>query len=626
MCIRDSSGAGVDLQAQATLVTLKSNILAGNGLGISGDPGSVLDGALNNFFDNTSDYLGVSASPGDFVADPLLVDPGLLNFHLQLASPCRDAGVSAPEFNDKDGSRNDIGADGGPGGAQDLLAPLAAMIVSPAQGPAPLDVTLDGTGSSDEWGIAHYSWDLDISDGIQEDVAGAVASATYPAVSSYTLTLTVTDNSGMTAQTTQQIDVGNGLPTGSGLATPHAGTAPLNVQLSGQGDDPDGGPLTWSWDFDGDGLEDSSLQNPTYDYISGTAPGAYRSVLTVTDDEGAAASDVVPVTITEETVLASTLAFPGTAGTVEVTDPSSPLFGMIVEFPANACSEKTVLTINGVASPASAPLQYVNAMAQVGPAGMVFSQPVTITMPLPPGTNTSQDLEALVYDAASGTWKRTGITNLGVVAGSPAMFRFTATRGASYAIAGEILPSAQFTQSQVSVSENGGSVTVVLQLDESVQPGNPATVGFATANDTARVGQDFEFASGSLVYAAGETQKTVTVPLVNDATDEPQETFRIVITTVEGGTTGATSIVTVSIADDDAPDTPQTTPPDNTPPTDPPGDGVSNVPSGCAGIELPSGKMGPPPPEMLAAVCLLLMFALQRGMGTRQRVPVRARG
>jgi predicted outer membrane repeat protein len=38
------------------------------------------------------------------------------DFHLQESSPCKDAGNLSPEFNDWDGSRNDQGAYGGPGG------------------------------------------------------------------------------------------------------------------------------------------------------------------------------------------------------------------------------------------------------------------------------------------------------------------------------------------------------------------------------------------------------------------------------------------------------------------------------------------------------------------------------
>lgn len=51
--------------------------------------------------------------PGNIDADPLFIDPEAGNYHLQTASPCRDAGH--PRLLDADGSRSDIGACGGEG-------------------------------------------------------------------------------------------------------------------------------------------------------------------------------------------------------------------------------------------------------------------------------------------------------------------------------------------------------------------------------------------------------------------------------------------------------------------------------------------------------------------------------
>jgi hypothetical protein len=51
---------------------------------------------------------------GNIDADPLFL--GNSDFHLQPGSPCIDAGNPDPQYNDNDGSRNDMGAYGGPGG------------------------------------------------------------------------------------------------------------------------------------------------------------------------------------------------------------------------------------------------------------------------------------------------------------------------------------------------------------------------------------------------------------------------------------------------------------------------------------------------------------------------------
>jgi cytochrome c len=84
-------------------------------------------------------------------------------------------------------------------------------------------------------------------------------------------------------------------PIAKGTATPSAGLAPLTVQFSSAGsNDPEGTPITYAWDFDGDGTTDSTQPNPTYTY---TVNGSYSAKLTVTDAGGLTGIDNVPVVV-----------------------------------------------------------------------------------------------------------------------------------------------------------------------------------------------------------------------------------------------------------------------------------------------------------------------------------------
>ena len=76
-------------------------------------------------------------------------------------------------------------------------------------------------------------------------------------------------------------------------ASPTSGFGPLQVAFNVSATDADGDALTYSWDFDGDGTEDSTVEDPSHTY---TAPGVYEAEVTVSDGE-AERSQTVTVTV-----------------------------------------------------------------------------------------------------------------------------------------------------------------------------------------------------------------------------------------------------------------------------------------------------------------------------------------
>ena len=69
-------------------------------------------------------------------------------------------------------------------------------------------------------------------------------------------------------------------PAADFTATPTSGDAPLAVQFT---DASSGDPTSWAWDFENDGVIDSTEQNPSFTY---TAAGTYSVNLTVTNGAG----------------------------------------------------------------------------------------------------------------------------------------------------------------------------------------------------------------------------------------------------------------------------------------------------------------------------------------------------
>ncbi len=64
------------------------------------------------------------------------------------------------------------------------------------------------------------------------------------------------------------------------------------------------------------------------------------------------------------------------------------------------------------------------------------------------------------------------------------------------------------------------------------------TVDYATRDGTAKAGEDYTAQSGTLTFAPGDTEKTVGIPILDDALDEGAETFTLRLTNANGARIG----------------------------------------------------------------------------------------
>ncbi len=90
-----------------------------------------------------------------------------------------------------------------------------------------------------------------------------------------------THGSGSTVYRVNYVGNNNQPPEAVASSDVDSGPVPLTVHFSSQGSsDFEKQPLTYAWDFQGDGIVDSTAANPTFAYMQ---PGAYKAKLTVSD-------------------------------------------------------------------------------------------------------------------------------------------------------------------------------------------------------------------------------------------------------------------------------------------------------------------------------------------------------
>jgi hypothetical protein len=158
-------------------------------------------------------------------------------------------------------------------------------------------VTLDGTGSADPEGdTLTYVWSL----GGAQIATGPTPTVGPFAAGSHSVTLTVTDPLGAGASDSMVLTVVNRAPVAS--AGPDLTIQTLEtVTLDGSGSsDPEGGALTYVWSLGGTQI--ATGPTPT---VGPFDDGSHTISLTVTDPEGAAASDTMVLTVLNRSPVAN---------------------------------------------------------------------------------------------------------------------------------------------------------------------------------------------------------------------------------------------------------------------------------------------------------------------------------
>jgi surface-anchored protein len=127
----------------------------------------------------------------------------------------------------------------------------------------------------------------------------------------------------------------------------------------------------------------------------------------------------------------------------------------------------------------------------------------------------------------------------------------TSSQVVHYYLSAEQPGCLEFSTSNFTVDETAGAATIT--VNRSFGSDGPVTVDFATSDGTAHAGVDYTATSGTLSFAAGETSKTITIPIAVDGFVENNETINLTLSNPTGGAElgGRTSAVLTMNEDND---------------------------------------------------------------------------
>src|SRR6056297_1807780 len=140
----------------------------------------------------------------------------------------------------------------------------------------------------------------------------------------------------------------------------------------------------------------------------------------------------------------------------------------------------------------------------------------------------------------------------GIVLGCLAMTACGGSSGSDPDDGGPDLPSASIDAPSVQEGDSGTvAATFTITLSEAAP--DAVSIRYETAGGDAVAGEDYTAASGTLNLAAGATSATITVQVLGDTLDEPDETFDLELSDATGVSLASASAQATILDDDGAP-------------------------------------------------------------------------
>lgn len=113
----------------------------------------------------------------------------------------------------------------------------------------------------------------------------------------------------------------------------------------------------------------------------------------------------------------------------------------------------------------------------------------------------------------------------------------------------------ELSSATYSVGEGGG--TIAISVTRTGGSAGPASVTVSTRDGSALAAQDYDATTATVTFAAGDASPTqAVIPIINDASAEPDETFEVALSNASGASLGAVTTATITIPANDQPPPP----------------------------------------------------------------------
>jgi Ca2+-binding RTX toxin-like protein len=112
----------------------------------------------------------------------------------------------------------------------------------------------------------------------------------------------------------------------------------------------------------------------------------------------------------------------------------------------------------------------------------------------------------------------------------------------------DILPTISIADTTIIEGINGNLTQSLITVSLNKASSQAISVNYATSNGSAIAGTDYTATTGTLIFAAGQTSRTIAVPILNDNLNEVNETFKTNLTTPTNATI-ADNQATITITD-----------------------------------------------------------------------------